>query len=216
MRFREEQIPTKRQKELLELIYQYIKSSGYPPTFKEIREELGISSNQAVFELLGKLEKGGFIRRNESAARGITLLPLAYDALGGPHLAPFLGVTTAGMPAEAIETVGEWQPLPGGVARLKDEVFLLKVSGDSMINAGINDGDVVLVKQHQYFTSGEIVLAQVGGEATIKRFMSIDKPPYTYLKPENPKYDVILFKDDVELKGKVISVLQQNAWHPIS
>lgn len=64
--------------------------------------------------------------------------------------------------------------------------------------------------------SGEIVYAQIGGEGTIKRFMSIDKPPYTFLKPENPKYDVILFKDDVELRGKVSSVLQHNAWRPIN
>ncbi len=206
---------TKRQKEFLSIIYRFISDTGYPPTFQEMRENLGVSSNQSVMDLLEKLKNKGFLKRNETVARSITLLPLAYQALDQPALAPFLGVTTAGMPAEAIETVGEWQALSGDVARLKDEVFLLKVSGDSMINAGINHGDVVLVKNHQYFTSGEIVLAHVGGEATIKRFMSIDKPPYTYLKPENPKYDVILFKDDVELKGKVISVLQQNAWHPI-
>lgn len=206
---------TKRQKELLDIIYEHTVNTGYPPTFDEMREKLNVSSNQSIVDLLSKLDKHGLIKRNGSAARGITMLPLAYELLGKRRIVPFLGITTAGMPAEAIEVLGEWQQLPGEVARLKDEVFLLKVSGDSMINAGINHGDVVLVKNHQYFTSGEIVLAHVSGEATIKRFMSTDKPPYTYLKPENPKYNIILFKDDVELKGKVISVLQQNAWHPI-
>ncbi len=207
---------TKRQNELLSLIYRFITDTGYPPTFENMRENLGVASNQSVIDLLDKLQNKGFIKRNESAARGITLLPLAYQSLGKPRIAPFLGITTAGMPAETIEVAGEWQQLPGGVARLKDEVFLLKVQGDSMINAGINDGDLVLVKEHKFFSSGEIVLAHIGQEATIKRFMSVDTPPYTYLKPENPKYDIILFTDEIELKGKVISVLSNNSWKPIS
>ncbi len=203
---------TKRQKELLAIIYEHTANTGYPPTFDEMKEKLNVSSNQSIVDLLSKLDTHGLIKKTGSVARGITMLPRAYELLGKQRIAPFLGITTAGMPAEAIETVGEWQALHGDVARLKDEVFLLKVSGDSMINAGINHGDVVLVKNHQYFTSGEIVLAHVGGEATIKRFMSTDKPPYTYLKPENPKYDIILFRDDVELKGKVISILKNSQW----
>ena len=92
---------------------------------------------------------------------------------------------------------------------------MLKVSGDSMINAGIDDGDAVLVQTKKEFVSGEIVLADNGGEATIKRFMSDDKPPYVYLKPENPKYGNILFTDEVRLKGKVISVFNKEQWKSV-
>ena len=201
---------TKRQNDLLVLIYEYIQSTGYPPTLREMCDKLGVSSNQSVLDLLKKLEIKGFIKREESAARGIVLLPLACQVMGQPVLAPFLGVTTAGMPTEVIATVGEWQQIPGNMARLKDEVFLLKISGDSMINAGINDGDTVLVQTKKEFVSGEIVYAQICGEGTIKRFMSDDKPPYVYLKPENPKYQLIPFTHDMELKGKIISILKNN------
>lgn len=196
----------------MDSIYQYISSSGFPPTFEEMRENIGVSSNQSVIDLLAKLEKIGCIRRNESAARSISILPLGYQMLGHPPLVPFLGATTAGMPMEAIELKGEWQEISGTVAKFKDEVFLLKVIGDSMINAGIDDSDVVLVQSKKYFVTGEIVLANTDNGATVKRFMSVDTPPYTYLKPENPKYDILLFTDDVELQGKVLSVLKRDQW----
>jgi len=87
--------------------------------------------------------------------------------------------------------------------------------GDSMINAGIDDGDVVLVQKAKEFSSGDIVLAYDSGEATIKRFVSEDKPPYVYLKPENPKYENILFTDEMRLDGKILSVLNKGDWRPV-
>lgn len=209
---------TKRQKELLGIIYQYIKDTGYPPTFNDMREGLGVSSNQSIVDLLHKLEKQSVIKRNESSARGIAILPLGYDLLGKPFLAPFLGITSAGAPTETIEILGEWQTLPSHtekLERLKDNVFLLKVSGDSMINSGIEDNDIVLVQEQNMFSSGDIVLAQIAEESTIKRFISQDKPPYKYLKPENPKYENIILKDDTYFAGKVISVLKNGYWKPI-
>jgi repressor LexA len=209
---------TKRQKELLEIIYQYIKDTGYPPTFEEMRERLNVSSNQSVVDLLEKLNSGRFIQKKESGARNIAILPLGYSVLGQPVLVAFRGVTSAGAPIEAIEIAGNWQTMPSlvdKIEKLQDEVFLLKISGDSMINAGINDGDVVLVKSQKEFVSGEVVLAQIGSDSTVKRFISEDKPPYVYLKPENPKYKNILFSDDAELKGKVISVLKNGYWKSI-
>jgi len=92
---------------------------------------------------------------------------------------------------------------------------MLKISGDSMINAGIDDGDAVLVQTMKEFVSGDIVFAEVGDEGTVKRFMSDDKPPYVYLKPENPNYKNILFTDNVRLKGKVISVLKSEHWQSV-
>ncbi len=92
---------------------------------------------------------------------------------------------------------------------------MLRISGDSMINAGIDDGDMVLVQSKKEFVSKEIVLAEVDGNSTIKRFISEDKPPYVYLKPENPNYENIPFTDEVRLRGKVISILKNNIWKSI-
>jgi len=203
---------TKRQKELLSIIYRYIKDSGYPPTFEEMKRKLNVSSNQSIVDLLAKLEKQGFLKRNESVARSIALLPMAYEILDQPPLVAFLGITSAGAPIEPIEISGEWQSVSSDTAILSDQVFLLKISGDSMINAGIDDGDIVLVKSEKEFVSGEVVLADTGGEKTVKRFVSEDKPPYVYLKPENPKYKILPITDEMKLVGKVISVLKNGYW----
>lgn len=207
---------TERQKQLLEAIYKYITDTGYPPSFEEMKDSLGVVSNQSVIDLLMKLEGQKLIKRNESQARGIVILPLGYEILGEPPLIPFLGVSHAGSPITAFEIQGEWQQLSPQVAKLEDDVFILRVSGDSMINAGIDDGDKVLVRTQKEFSSGDIVLAEVDEESTIKRFISEDKPPYLYLKPENPKYEIIYFTEDVVLEGKVISVLKNGQWKVVS
>lgn len=207
---------TKRQKELLLIIYEYIKDTGYPPTFEEMKESLDVISNQSVIDLLHHLERKKFVRRDERTARSIALLPLGYKALGEPPLALFLGITSAGAPLEPLDIPGEWQTVSPQLTQLKDEVFLLKITGDSMINAGIDDGDVVLVQAQKEFVSGDIVLAQIGNEATVKSFISDDTPPFIYLKPENPRYEVIPFTEEVRLKGKVISVLKNHQWRPIT
>ncbi len=204
---------TGRQNQLLEVIYDFSASSGYPPTFEEMRENLGVASNQSIVDLLEKLRRGGFIKK-DSGARSLAILQLGYLAIGRPALAPVLGTTTAGLPAESIEIAGEWRSISSDVARFAENVFMLKISGDSMINAGIDDGDAVLVQTMKEFISGDIVFAEIGEEGTVKRFMSDDKPPYVYLKPENPNYKNILFTDDVRLKGKVISVLKKSQWVP--
>lgn len=198
---------TKRQKEMLSILYNYIKDTGYPPTFMEMRERLGIKSNQSVIDLLYKLEKKQLIKR-QAGARSIAILPLGYQILEKEPLVPFLGITHAGAPVSTIELEGQWQQLSGDLARFNQHVYLLKVSGDSMINAGIDDGDILLVKEQKEFSSGDIVVADVAGESTVKRFISDDKPPYLYLKPENPAYDLILFTSTVELKGKVMFVMK--------
>ena len=207
---------TNRQRDLLTIIYQYIQSSGYPPTFEEMLDRLGVKSNQSVIDLLTKLENKKLIRRNESQARGIVILPLGYELLGEPPLIPFLGVSHAGSPISAVEIQGEWKQLSDQVAKLEDDIIILRVSGDSMINAGIDDGDKVLVRMQKEFSSGDIVLADVDGESTIKRFISEDKSPYLYLKPENPKYDIVYFTEVVLLKGKVISINKRGQWMPVS
>lgn len=205
---------TPRQKQLLEVIYGFVRETGYPPSFEEMRESLGVVSNQSIIDLLNKLKKGNFIKKVEGA-RSIAIMPLGYEVIGRPALAPILGTTIAGTPAEAIEITGEWQQISQDIAKLSEEMFMLKVSGDSMINAGIGDGDAVLVQTKKEFVSGEIVYAQIGDDSTIKRFMSDDKPPYVYLKPENPNYQLIPFTHEMELKGKVVSVFKNGYWKAI-
>lgn len=180
-----------------------------------MRQKLDVSSNQSVIDLLKRLKDGGYLRQNETAARGLTILPLGYKELKKPQLVAFLGATAAGMPIEATEIVGEWQEVPGDVIKFKEEVFLFKVVGDSMINAGIDNNDVVLVKEHKEFASEDVVLAQYGDVSTIKRFISDDKPPFVYLKPENPAYPVIPFDHQTKLIGKVISVMKHGYWQPV-
>lgn len=205
-------ILTERQKELLGIIYKYIKDTGYPPSFEDMKENLNVVSNQSILDLLAKLEDQKLIKRNEAQARGIVILPLGYEILGEVPLIPFLGVSHAGSPITAVEIQGEWQQLSPQVAKLEDDVFILRVSGDSMINAGIDDGDMVLVKAQKEFVSGDIVLARIGNESTVKRFMSEDKPPYLYLKPENPNHEIIYFTEEVVLEGRVISILKNGGW----
>lgn len=203
---------TKRQKDLLDIIYRYIKDTGYPPTFEEMRTLLGVTSNQSVIDLLNQLEKKKIVKRNESAARGIVILPLGYEALGEKPLVPFLGISHAGAPIDMFEITGEWRPLSNEVSQLSNDVFLLKISGDSMINAGIDDGDRVLVEVRKEFSTGDIVLANLDGKSTVKRFISDDHPPFVYLKPENPSYPIIPFTHKMRLIGKVISILKQEQW----
>lgn len=207
---------TQRQKQMLSTIYGYIKDTGYPPTFEEMKERLNVSSNQSVLDLLNKLETKKAIKRGADQARGIAILPLGYEMLGKPALVPFLGISHAGSPISAIEISGEWQELPGGIAKLQSEVFIVRVSGNSMINAGIDQGDSLLVESKKEFVSGDIVLADIEGETTIKRFISDDSPPYVYLKPENPNYPLIPFTDKMRLIGKVMSVLKSGSWKGVN
>lgn len=206
---------TPRQKDLLTIIYNFIKSEGYSPTFEEMRERLKVSSNQSVIDLLVKLDKNRYIKKNEAIARSVSILPLGYKVLGKSPMAPYLGVTSAGEPINPIEVTGNWQQISPSVAQLSDKVFLLRISGDSMINAGIDNGDMVLVKSEKEYVSGNIVLARIGDEVTVKRFISDDNPPYVYLKPENPKYKIIPATDEMKMEGKVISILKAGYWKPI-
>lgn len=207
---------TPRQKELLSILYHYIKNTGYPPTIEEMKSRLNVVSNQSILDLLRHLEKRRLIERKGGAARSIAILPAGYTTLDKPPLTPFLGVSHAGAPLEITQIEGEWQTISPQVAKLDQHVYLIKVSGDSMINAGIDDGAVLLVKEQTEFVSGDIVLAQIGNESTVKRFISEDKPPYLYLKPENPSHKIIYFTEEVVLKGKIISIIKNGQWKPIN
>lgn len=196
-----------RQKEVLQLIYDNLIGSGYPPSFSELKEGLKISSNQSLLDIFSILEKKNLIRREEGSARGIKILKRGYKAINANPLTPVVGLTSAGGFTEAIEEIGAWQPLSKDVETIADDVMIVRVMGDSMVNSDIKDGDTILFKKTKEFVSGDIVLAQTPDGTTVKRFISQVKPPYVFLKPENPKYSNILFTDEMKLIAKMVKKL---------
>lgn len=204
MTARDHQGLTQRQKETLMFIYSSIKYSGYPPTLSELKESLNVVSNQAVLDLLKILEEKKYIRKEEGAARGLQLTQKGYDGLNVSTYAPMIGVTAAGLFMDTLEQHGEWKEISADLARLSDKIALFKVRGESMIGAGLNDGDVVVVKYEvSEFRNGDIVLARSDDGTTIKRFVNTNNK--VYLAPENPKYSRIPITPDLRIIGKVIS-----------
>lgn len=195
---------TERQKELLKLIYCSLRDNGYSPSFEELKGSLGVASNQAVYDHLESLEKKNLIKRGEHQARNIKITSAGCRVLGVNLIVPVAGVSYAGNLSESYEIADDWQELSKDVKRHNKEVFLIKVSGDSMINAGINDGDTLLAQEDKEFKSGDIVLAETPEGTTIKRFISDNSPPYIYLKPENPEHKIIQFTHEMTLKAKII------------
>jgi len=200
---------TERQKQTLMFIYKSIKYSGYPPTLSEIREELQVVSNQAVLDLLKILETKKYIRKEEGAARGIQLTQKGYDELNVSQYAPMVGITAAGPFMETLEQYGEWLEISQDLSKLSERIALFKIKGDSMIEAGLNDGDIVVIQyQANEFRNGDIVLARNDDGTTIKRFVNVNGK--IYLKSENAKYGRIPFTPDLRLLGKIISVLGED------
>lgn len=204
MTARDQQGLTQRQKQTLMFIYNSIKYSGYPPTLSELKEALSVVSNQAVLDLLKILEEKKYIRKEEGTARGLHLTQKGYDGLNVSTYAPMIGVTAAGPFMDTLEQHGEWKEISTDLARLSDKIVLFKVRGKSMIGAGLNDGDVVVVKYEvAEFKNGDIVLAKSDEGTTIKRFVNTNNK--VYLAPENPKYSRLPITPDLRIIGKVIS-----------
>jgi len=195
---------TNRQKEVLEAIYKSLKDSGYPPTLADLREKLNVVSNQAVLDLLKLLENKGFIKKEKGAARGLKILKKGFESLGIKPILPVLGITAAGPYTEAFENL-EWKSWAG--TEKADNVSIVVVHGDSMIGAGYNDGDRVLVQEAKEFKNGDIVLARDNDGTTIKKLVHDNGK--VYLKPENPKYKNIPFYPDTRLVGKIIGKVQE-------
>ncbi len=201
---------TKRQLEALKIIYHNIKSSGFPPSMADLRDALGVASNQSVINFLKVLENNGCIKREEGLARGLKILPKGYKDLNVDPLAPIVGDSSCGPFVEAIQEVGKWISLPGtiwknDVTESEEKIYIIQVHGDSMINAGIFDGDMLLIKQSREYKNGDIVVARGDDGTTVKRFVAENKK--VYLKPENPAYKNIPFYEDLFLDGKVIANL---------
>lgn len=197
---------TPRQMQILEFIRREVSAKNYPPSVREIGEAVGLSSSSTVHAHLAKLEEKGFIRRDPTKPRAIELLEDDPPPSFIPDVVnvPVLGQVTAGEPILAEQNIEDYFPLPKMMVH-RDTVFLLKVRGDSMINAGIMDGDHVIVRQQQNAVNGEIVVAMLDGEATVKRFYK--ERDYIRLQPENDFYEP-LCSPDISVVGKVIGVFR--------
>lgn len=200
---------TKRQNEILNFIKEYIVSHGYPPTVREIGSALGISSSATIHAHLVNIESKGFIKRQETKNRAIELLVDNEFKQKEENVVdvPLLGKITAGSPIEAIEKPDEYFSLPAYLIPNNKEVFTLLVSGTSMINAGILDGDIVIVERKNTARNGEIVVAMTDeNEVTLKTFYR--ENGYFRLQPENDTMDPIILPN-VQILGKAIGLYRK-------
>jgi repressor LexA len=199
---------SERQLEILNFIKSEIKTKGYPPSVREIGEAVGLSSSSTVHGHLAQLEKKGFIRRDPTKPRAIEIVSNDIDDIKPAKAmlnVPILGQVAAGSPILAEENIEDTFPLPWDFVR-SENVFMLHVKGDSMINAGILDGDLVLVRQQKTARNGEIIVALLENEATVKRFF-LEKDCIR-LQPENDSLEPI-YTRDAQVIGKVIGVYRQ-------
>jgi len=200
---------TSRQKDVLDYVKSYIVSHGYPPTVREIGTALGINSPATIHAHLKNLEKKGIIRKDNSKNRAIELLVENEYIPENEKVVevPLLGKITAGSPIEAIETPDEFFSLPSYLLPKGKEVFTLKVSGTSMINAGILDGDVVIVERKNSARNGEIVVAMTDdNEVTLKTYYK--EKDHFRLQPENDTMDPIIL-NNVFILGKAIGLYRK-------
>lgn len=194
---------TNKQQEILDFISSFLEDRGYPPTVREIGKAVNLRSSASVHAQLNKLEQKGLIKKDATSSRAISVVTEEQQ----PYvMIPMLGLVTAGNPIEAIETVSENFAIPSSMVKMQETVFGLRISGDSMKNAGIFDGDNIIVRKTSIAKNGEIIVALTeDNEATVKRFFK--EEDHIRLQPENENYDPIILKD-VTIIGKVIGVFR--------
>lgn len=195
---------TDKQREILEYIKNEILNRGFPPAVREICEAVNLKSTSSVHAHLESLEKNGYIRRDPTKPRAIEIVDDNFNLVRREMVnVPVLGRVAAGEPLLAIENVESYFPIPAEFMP-NAQTFILNVVGESMINAGILDGDKVIVKQTADAQNGDIVVALVDDSATVKRFYK-EKDCYR-LQPENDYMDPIIVHDQLQILGKVIGV----------
>jgi repressor LexA len=195
---------SKRQQDILDYIKKEVQAKGYPPSVREIGEAVGLASSSTVHGHLARLESKGLIRRDPTKPRAIEIMEDELIPKISAVNVPIIGKVTAGQPITAIENVEDYFPLPDRYVAPDEQVFMLEVMGDSMIEAGILDGDYVIVRQQQSANNGDIVVAMTEeDEATVKRFFK--EKDYIRLQPENSTLEPIIVRN-VSILGKVIGV----------
>jgi repressor LexA len=206
---------TKRQQEIFDFIKSYSSKHGYPPTVRDIGKAVGLASSSTVHAHLANLEKAGLLRRDPSKPRALELLDRAVagvrdtieqgvqSVVGGNGL-PVVGAVAAGAPVLAEENIEDYVQVPPEAGGESGQ-FILRVKGESMIDAGILEGDFVVVREQDTATDGEIVVALVGEEATVKRFFREDD--HVRLQPENSTMEPIRTRD-VRILGRVVGLFR--------
>jgi len=206
---------TKRQQEIFDFIRSYSEKNGYPPTVRDIGKAVGLASSSTVHAHLSNLEKLGVLRRDPTKPRALELLDRATRSAGSavqgaidkvrPGGLPVVGAVAAGSPVLAEENIEEYVQVPQAAGGEEGE-YVLKVRGDSMVDAGILEGDYVVVQRRDEARDGEIVVALVGDdEATVKRYFR--EKDHIRLQPENPAMEPIL-ADDVQILGRVVGLFR--------
>jgi repressor LexA len=212
---------TERQRTILEVIRSSVTTRGYPPSIREIGDAVGLTSTSSVAHQLRTLERKGFLRRDPNRPRAVDVRPLddpsrpdvpsvttdvaGSDALPEPTFVPVLGRIAAGGPILAEEAVEDVFPLPKELVG-EGSLFLLKVVGESMVDAAICDGDWVVIRQQNVADNGDIVAAMIDGEATVKTFKRTSGQ--VWLMPHNPAFDPIP-GNDAAILGKVVTVIRK-------
>jgi repressor LexA len=196
---------TKRQQEIFEFVKRYVGEHGYPPTVRDIGKAIGLTSSSTVHAHLANLEKLGLLKRDPTKPRALEVLVDKARSAVSPAGLPLVGQVAAGSPVLADENIEEYVPVPG-IAGGDEGEFVLEVKGDSMVNAGILEGDHVIVRKQDTAKNGEIVVALVGDEATVKRFFR--EQEHVRLQPENETMEPILTRD-VKLLGRVVGVCRR-------
>ncbi|MCL4079632.1 transcriptional repressor LexA [Coriobacteriia bacterium Es71-Z0120] len=199
---------TRRQEQILDFIRAEIHRKGYPPSVREIGEAVGLSSSSTVHAHLAALEKHGYIRRDPTKPRALEVLDFRDTERGvdprSVTAVPLVGSVAAGQPILAAENIEATLPLPAEFAG--DSTFILRVRGDSMVEAGILDGDYVVVRQQPAADNGDIVVALIDDEATVKRFFR--EPDRIRLQPENSTMDPIYVRE-ARILGKVVALFRR-------
>lgn len=190
------------QNRIMEYIKQEIQGKGYPPSVREICNAVNLKSTSTVHGHLNKLEKRGLIRRDPAKPRAMEVLD---SPLSRGRSVPLVGRVTAGMPILAEQNIEDYIVLPQDMLG-RDDVFALRIEGESMINVGILNGDIVVVREQNTAENGEIVVAMIDDEATVKRFYK--EKNHFRLQPENSHMEPII-ADDVSVLGKVITLVRQ-------
>ena len=198
---------TKKQTEILEYIKSQILNKGYPPSVRDICTAVNLKSTSSVHAHLETLEKNGYIRRDPTKPRAIEIIDDNFNLTRREVVnVPLIGQVAAGQPLLAVENITSYFPIPAEFIP-KEEVFMLNVKGESMVNAGIYDGDQIIVKQQSTASNGEILVALVDDSATVKRFYK--ENGHIRLQPENDFMEPIIV-DSCEIIGKVIGLIRIN------
>ena len=197
---------TSRQREILEFIARYMEQHGYAPSYQEIADAFGIASKQGVVRHLEALERKGYIEKSGATARSIRIVHPEFQPPGDAVGLPVIGRVAAGFPILAEENVEDYITVPRRFIKQEGRYFALRVHGDSMVNAGILDGDLVIVRSAHRAEPGSIVVALGGDEVTVKRLMV--QGNRLFLKAENPDYPDIYPRDAWQIQGVVVGLLR--------